>query len=188
MPKKYHGKPIKDVNDSINLLRYLNNLNDIEKWEFSIEREYIFDTETTLEYREEKKEDGKKELNKNLIILRVQQIPLMYATANTSEAVVWNSVIFDQIEKLKENILPKLHSPSFESEQPKAKPVRIGLRPPQAFDSQRTPIKKANSPRLQHQDSSNNQNGFNSPKSKIMEKTFGSKSSQSTPTLQDSNN
>jgi hypothetical protein len=57
LPKKYHGKPIKDMNEAFGILKNITSINDLEKWEFSLEREYIFDTESTVEFKQESKID-----------------------------------------------------------------------------------------------------------------------------------
>ena len=75
----------------------------------------------------------------------IQKIPIFYAASNTSDTEVWNSALFDQIEKFKDSTQSKSHTTNIDSVI-KQKPARVGLRPPPSHEAPRpSPLKKSNS-------------------------------------------
>ncbi|ELP91978.1 rho guanine nucleotide exchange factor, putative, partial [Entamoeba invadens IP1] len=97
----YDGKPIKDKLDAFGKLRVAKMIEDLKVFKYKIVKEFIFNPETTLEVHPSNTQC------KFVILLKISQIPFRFSCSTESECDAWNSIIFDQIEKMKEVVKTK---------------------------------------------------------------------------------
>ncbi|KAL7719984.1 Rho/RAC guanine nucleotide exchange factor [Entamoeba marina] len=97
IPIKYEGKPIKESQAEVfSNLRKIKTIDELKVWEFEIKKEYIFSIDTCLE------DQQVEQTCKNVIIIKITQIPHRFSCSTPLERDVWNSVIYDQLELLKQ--------------------------------------------------------------------------------------
>ncbi|BFU21111.1 rho guanine nucleotide exchange factor putative [Entamoeba histolytica] len=95
MPISIDNKPIKDFVDAFAKLRNMKKVEELSNWQFEIIKECIFNTETYVEYC------SHENVCKNLVNLKISQIPYRFSCSTLLESDTWNSIIFDQVERLK---------------------------------------------------------------------------------------
>ncbi|ELP83475.1 Rho/RAC guanine nucleotide exchange factor, putative [Entamoeba invadens IP1] len=91
----YNNLPIIDLVDVFGKLRVAKSVDDLKMFKFQIVKEFTFNADVTLEVHPVDK------MCKFIILLKVLQVPYRLSCSTESEFDVWNSIIFDQIEKIK---------------------------------------------------------------------------------------
>ncbi|KAL7712403.1 Rho/RAC guanine nucleotide exchange factor [Entamoeba marina] len=92
-PTKFEGKPIKSLTEVFPKLQLIKTIKELDEWEFEVVKEYPFTSETLLE------EYVTRQVCKNLVNIKITQIPHRFSSPTPHEAHIWNSILFDKTKK-----------------------------------------------------------------------------------------